>query len=420
MTTTGPAGFERRSAIPQVAGRSPAPAEPGRPPRFDPRAWSPAPASVDADEEEADAGERLNPDFEWPVLTLALCAGLIAIYVAQTHLAFDTPQANRIDLASLRAQGASSHELVFARGEWQRLFTSSLLHGGHWHAGLNAFALFMVGVRLEGLIGRIWMAAIYGLSGLATALASVFYNDPQVMSVGASGAICGLVAALFVVSFFVNAEPDEAWNLRRMALFFGIPALAPVLLGTGAGGTDYAAHLGGALAGAALACVALYCLIDEQLDRPGLRLALAVVAVYTVLTVSAVALVANAYPAQARKAADLMPQRDVPSSLKVDGGVSDYLLGRYPRDPRVHLIRAVHHADRSRYGEAERHLAEARRLAGADRDFISTVRAADAINAFILIRQGRHNEARAFARAACSSKQLAEIAVKFRAMGLCD
>ncbi len=54
--------------------------------------------------------------------------------------------------------------------------------------------------------------------------------------------------ALFVASFFTDAGAEERWRMQRMALFFGGPALLPLLYSTG-GSTDYFAHGGGALAG---------------------------------------------------------------------------------------------------------------------------------------------------------------------------
>jgi rhomboid protease GluP len=99
---------------------------------------------------------------------------------------------------------------------------------------------------------------------------SMIGNPSYVTTVGASGAITGLIAAAFVMSFHSRTDSEDAAKMRRRALFFGVPALLPLFLGV-QGHTDYHAHLGGTLVGAAVA-LALAFAWDGTSFRPFLAL----------------------------------------------------------------------------------------------------------------------------------------------------
>jgi membrane associated rhomboid family serine protease len=116
----------------------------------------------------------------------------------------------------------------------------------------NCVAMALVGFLLEPIIGRGWFGLIFAASALGGMAGSMSGNPSWVTTVGASGAITGLIAAAFVMSFHGRADAEDAAKLRRRALFFGVPALLPLFLGV-QGHTDYHAHLGGALVGAAVA-----------------------------------------------------------------------------------------------------------------------------------------------------------------------
>jgi membrane associated rhomboid family serine protease len=92
---------------------------------------------------------------------------------------------------SLKAAGVT-------HGEWWRLITSAFLHYGPLHLGMNMFSLYFVGSILEQVIGRWRYVLLYFVAGIAGA-AGALVVTPSSPTVGASGAIFGVLGALFVL-----------------------------------------------------------------------------------------------------------------------------------------------------------------------------------------------------------------------------
>ena len=85
-----------------------------------------------------------------------------------------------------------------AHGEWWRLFTAAFLHYGPLHLGINMYSLFFAGTLLEQLIGRWRFVLLYLASGIAGSAGAMIWSPNQV-TVGASGAIFGILGGLFVL-----------------------------------------------------------------------------------------------------------------------------------------------------------------------------------------------------------------------------
>jgi len=144
----------------------------------------------------------------------------------------------------LTALGADQRSLVLA-GQFWRPLTSMFLHAGWLHLLLNGWALYQLGALFELLIGSASMLTVFMVSGLAGSLTSlVFTHGP---SVGASGAIFGLMGAL--ISFLLRRRemltPFAKSLLGQLVLWAGIN----VVFGFSTPGIDNAAHLGGCAAG---------------------------------------------------------------------------------------------------------------------------------------------------------------------------
>ena len=144
---------------------------------------------------------------------------------------------------SLVEAGANGPEVV--QGEWWRLVTSMFLHGGVVHLLLNGWALYQLGSLFELLMGSVRLLLVYFITGIAGSLASAFITQNH--SVGASGAIFGLMGALiaFLLKHRDNLTPQAKSLLMQLLLWAGIN----VFLGFSTPGIDNAAHLGGAAAG---------------------------------------------------------------------------------------------------------------------------------------------------------------------------
>jgi rhomboid protease GluP len=145
--------------------------------------------------------------------------------------------------------GAKENGLI-ALGEWYRLFTPMFLHAGLMHLGFNMYALYQVGRVLEYLIGPRNFLAIYVVGGLTATLCSFALSPP--LSVGASGSLYAILLALYVIQRY------EVRLAREVGLQVPNSPLGSLIIINGLitfiiPNIDWAAHLGGALAGSLLA-----------------------------------------------------------------------------------------------------------------------------------------------------------------------
>jgi membrane associated rhomboid family serine protease len=90
------------------------------------------------------------------------------------------------------------HLVGVAHGEWWRLLTAAFLHYGPFHLAINMYSLFYAGTLLEHVIGRWRFALLYLGSGIAGSAGAIWLS-PDSVTVGASGAIFGILGALFVL-----------------------------------------------------------------------------------------------------------------------------------------------------------------------------------------------------------------------------
>ncbi len=85
-----------------------------------------------------------------------------------------------------------------AHGEWWRMVTAAFLHYGPFHLAINMYSLFYAGTLLEHVIGRWRFGLLYLGSGVAGSAGAIWLS-PNNVTVGASGAIFGILGALFVL-----------------------------------------------------------------------------------------------------------------------------------------------------------------------------------------------------------------------------
>jgi membrane associated rhomboid family serine protease len=128
-----------------------------------------------------------------------------------------------------------------ADGEWYRLLTAAFVHEQPWHLALNMYALWILGRMLEPVLGRWRFVTLYLLSALGGAAASLL--APGVISYGASGAVFGLMGALFVVLRRFGRDVTAVLVILAINVVFGF--VVP--------GIDWRAHFGGLITGAVLA-----------------------------------------------------------------------------------------------------------------------------------------------------------------------
>ena len=177
-----------------------------------------------------------------PRFALALIAVNVAVFIWELQVgALKSREA-------IIAAGAVFGERVMAGESW-RLGTGMFMHAGFGHLIGNCFVLYILGLAAERAWGRGRALFIYMLSGVAASFATAFLQPKP--SVGASGAIFGLMGAV-VVFFWRYGGALQARDRRIGAVLLGWGALQ-IMLGALSPYVDNCAHIGGALAGAMLA-----------------------------------------------------------------------------------------------------------------------------------------------------------------------
>jgi len=162
-----------------------------------------------------------------------------------------------------------------AQGSWWQLITSVFTHVQIWHIGFNMLALWALGPQLELALGRARYLALYLLSGLAGSATVYWLSDPNGATLGASGAIFGLMGALLVIAYKVhgNVQSILGWIGINFLITFTIPNIS------------WQGHLGGFIGGAVIAAALVYAPTKNRIQLQ----ALAVAAVAVVIVVVVVA-----------------------------------------------------------------------------------------------------------------------------------
>ena len=116
------------------------------------------------------------------------------------------------------------------------------------HLGMNTWVLLDLGPAVEELYGRAKFTVLYVLTGIGGVAASFLWK-PDVVSIGASGAICGLVGVLLGRTYqYHGTHPSpERSMLNSLVIRILIMSLLPMI--------DMAAHVGGLMVGLALGYV---------------------------------------------------------------------------------------------------------------------------------------------------------------------
>ena len=133
-------------------------------------------------------------------------------------------------------------------GEWWRLVTAAFLHGSFLHVAFNMYVLFALGPTLERILGHGRYLTLYLLAALGGGVASYVFSDIRTVSVGASGAIFGLMGALVV------AGRRLRYDITQVLILLGIN----VVIGFVSPGVDWRAHLGGLVTGAVVAAIMVF------------------------------------------------------------------------------------------------------------------------------------------------------------------
>ncbi|NFV80484.1 rhomboid family intramembrane serine protease [Magnetospirillum aberrantis SpK] len=355
----------------------------------------------------------------FPILTLAMLATLAGVFALEQLFPVDSISGKGFWAPSVRtliALGALDGELVW-RGEWFRLLSAAFLHGDAFHLLMNSIAFYYAGSMLERLVGRAWLAALFLVGAVAGSAASMTLNDPGTVSVGASGAIMCLAAATFAVSFRLPSGAERLTLQTNLGQVL-VPALIP-LAGVFSGHkVDFAAHLGGAVAGAVLGLGLLRAWPRAEtlprLRRLATAMALCGLAAMAVTTTQIV----ERQPVFAAMT-KLAPSSEFPADRAEARRRSAELVARYPADPRAHWARALALVEARDLPAAERELRAGLALPTALALFEPRLRwEMSGMLSIILNERGEQTEAKSVAAPVCAEEK-GEMRAQLAETGLC-
>lgn len=224
------------------------------------------------------------PQFEKPRPTLfaapkafatqGLIAIFVLVYLCELIFAVDKNSNFEPSVRTLAYLGGDIGIRVKGAGEYWRMFTAPLMHAGLLHILMNAFVLLLAGTLVERMLGWKWLLGLFAITALGGEAASLVFGAQDVVGVGASGGVMGILAALFAVSGRLPAP--EASAMRTRAMQFLIPSLVPIFYAAGSN-VNFFAHAGGAIVGLGLG-FALLKLWPQNRANPPLANAMALAA----------------------------------------------------------------------------------------------------------------------------------------------
>ena len=209
---------------------------------------------------------------------------LIAINVA----AFVAELAGGTNLGTFNAGGAvfthgALNGPAVADGDWWRIVTAAFLHAGVVHIAFNMFALFILGTMLEPGIGTPRFLGVYFVSLLAGSFGALLLS-PNEFTVGASGAIFGLMSAAFIIA--------RHRGLEQLASQIGFFVIINLIFTFGVAQISVGGHLGGLIGGALAALLITFS--ERRARRPVLLEVLGMLALAVLSIAGAVAAAAAA------------------------------------------------------------------------------------------------------------------------------
>lgn len=174
---------------------------------------------------------------KFPIVTNTIILTCILYFIL---IVFNTK--GNLDANNLLQYGANFQEYIKS-GEWYRLFACIFIHASILHLLLNIYALKIIGTQVETYLGKIKYIVVFILSGLVGSLFSAIFTKS--VSVGASGAIFGLLGSLLYFTYHYRLILGNSLKYEIVPVI-----LFNFVIGLFIPGVDIYAHLGGLIGGA--------------------------------------------------------------------------------------------------------------------------------------------------------------------------
>jgi membrane associated rhomboid family serine protease len=193
-------------------------------------------------------GRRMN------AVTIGLIVANVAVALVELASGSNASFTNNsiFENGSLFASGyvnSAGQPLGVAHGVWWRLFTAMFLHASFFHLAVNMYSLYYVGTIMEQVIGRWRFLLLYLASGLAGS-AGALVLSPLTPTVGASGAIFGVLGGLFIL--------ERRRHIATGGQVAGLIVLNLVITFAFRGSISVGGHVGGLIGGMALMVALLH------------------------------------------------------------------------------------------------------------------------------------------------------------------
>jgi membrane associated rhomboid family serine protease len=208
---------------------------------------------------------RMRDTARIPQVTYALIVINVVAFIAEGNLSFGGGPTGKVyEEGALFGSLAGVPHLGVAHGQWWRIVTGGFLHENLVHIGFNMYVLYVLGLQLEPVLGRVKFGTIYAVSLLTGSLGALLVS-PHDVTVGASGAVFGIMAA-FAVELRARQLPLMQGRmggvggliLINLVISFTIP------------GISWGGHVGGLIGGA---LAALLIRLGDRMRAPALALA---------------------------------------------------------------------------------------------------------------------------------------------------
>ena len=199
--------------------------------------------SEDINKESFEKSKRIEKIFSMkePIISYVFMA--VSIFLFFFLVLFEGNNILEIGVTSLVEFGGNVGILT-KNGEYYRLFSSIFLHAGLIHLGCNMYSLYVVGPQVESFYGKIKYFFIFLFSGLTGGILSLAFSPNNVVSVGASGAIFGILGS---IGYFGYHYRVYLGNVLKSQI---IPIIVlNLMIGFSVSGIDNFGHIGGLIGG---------------------------------------------------------------------------------------------------------------------------------------------------------------------------
>lgn len=196
--------------------------------------------SDDINKESFSKSKRVEKIFSMknPFITYSIILICIVLFVAMYIFG-----AGSTSIKTLIDFGANAVAYTKA-GEYFRLFTTIFLHAGIIHLICNMYSLYVLGPQIESFYGKLKYLIIFILSGISGSLLSTAFAGSNTLSVGASGAIFGLLGAILYFGYHYRVYLGNVLKSQIIPLI-----VINLAIGFFLTGIDNFAHIGGLIGG---------------------------------------------------------------------------------------------------------------------------------------------------------------------------